>query len=134
MRQKINRLLLASVTLGIIALTLAPVSGSDVTQPSFLSPLLHFTGYFLLAGALMLEFHDTGKGRHEALAAAAVFGAAMELLQFHLPYRHFSLYDLAVNTLGASTVLLDHRLGFVTKTIRFEDRTIEKLVSGYDHF
>lgn len=95
-----------------------------------LAPLLHATGYFLLAGALMLHFHDTGKGHVEAVATAAGLGLLLEAVQFYLPYRIFSPEDVIVNAAGASLVILDHRSRAVTEIVRIEDRLIERFLPG----
>jgi VanZ family protein len=36
-----------------------------------------------------------------SFALSAVYGAAMELIQYFLPYRSFSLGDITANTVGA---------------------------------
>lgn len=128
MQKQLNRLLLLGVSTGIILVTVLPISSGQVPQSGITAPLAHFTAYFLLAGALMLEFHDTKKGHLEAFLLATVFGALMETVQHFLPYRAFGLNDVLINAAGAGLIFLDHHLGFVTYTIETEDRIIERLI------
>lgn len=89
----------------------------------------HGTAYFLLAGALLLYFHDTTTGHVEAVLFAAAFGAILELIQYGLPTRFFSFADMAINTLGASLILLDHRARIVSQIIAWEDTLLETIFS-----
>lgn len=84
--------------------------------------------YFVLAGALLVNFHDTRKGHAEAVVAAGAIAISMEAVQIFLPYRSFSLMDFFVSLSGASLVLLDHHIDAVTWFVRAEDRVLERLL------
>ena len=93
------------------------------------SPPLHFTGYFLLAGAALINFHNTTKGHLEAVTAAFIFGAIIEIVQSQIPSRTLSMTDMAVNLAGASLIMIETRFKTVHKIIELEDKTIEKALA-----
>lgn len=130
MREKINQLLLAVLVVGITALSFVNPPQAASSSSGILSPVMHFTAYFLLAGALMLYFHDTTKGHVESFLIAAIFGLLMEIGQLHIPWRTFGWSDVLVNALGASVVFLDHRVGLVTWIVETEDRLIEEYLAS----
>lgn len=129
MRQQIN--------LGIVLVTAAAITYYSVRplpigpyEPSGISItyLYHGVAYFFLAGALLLYFHDTPRGHVEAVLIASLFGAIIELLQYGVPGRYFSIVDLLVNTAGAALILLDHRVTFITVIIHAEDQILERIL------
>ncbi len=128
MRRRLNFALVVAITTTISVLSLVN-PGEPGRGVSMLAPVLHAAGYFLLAGALMLHFHDTDKGHLEAVGTAAGLGLLLEAVQFYLPYRIFSPEDVIVNAAGASLVVLDHRSEAVTRVVRIEDRLIERFTS-----
>lgn len=86
---------------------------------------LHLAAYFGLSAAFLVYFHDTQKGHLEAVLAAGLFGLGIEILQYGIPYRAFTFQDVAVNFIGASIVLLDHRIKLVTEIVAVEDKILE---------
>lgn len=127
MRNKLNLALVAAVTFTITYYSISrpvagPVSGGS-------SLLLHGLAYFGLAAALLVYFHDTEVGHIEAIAFAVIIGFSIEIVQYFLPYRHFSVIDGLTNLFGASLVMLDHRIDAVTHIISFEDRLVETVES-----
>lgn len=128
MRRRLNRGLAIGIAGVILAGSIVPVPGGGGTGMVRLTMLGHLTAYFLLAGALLLVFHDTPRGHVEAVAAAVGFGIAMELVQLQVPTRTFAVADVLVNMLGASLVLLDHRKRAVTRVVRWEDRLLARLL------
>ncbi len=97
-------------------------SGANLTY------LYHVAAYLVLAAALLLYFHDTPKGHIEAVVAASLFGAVIEVVQYGVPGRHFTLIDIGLNIFGASLVLLDHRISVVTRIIELEDRILTRIL------
>ncbi|WP_414836807.1 VanZ family protein [Candidatus Nanohalococcus occultus] len=123
-RTKVNAGFLVAVA-GVITY-FSTVSLNSAGAPSGTFSFLHLAAYFGLGAAFLLYFHDTRRGHLEAVAAAGVFGLGIELVQSTIPYRSFSFEDIAVNFLGASIVLLDHRIGAVSKAIEVEDKILEE--------
>lgn len=130
MRQRINQLLLAVGMVAITALSVAEPPAGSSSGLSLLAPLAHLAAYFCIAAGLLVVFHDMEHGHFEAILIAAAFGAALELVQGALPYRSFGWTDIAVNTIGASGILLDHHVGAATWFIHTEDRLIERLLDA----
>lgn len=120
-----NLTLVAAVTAVILWGSLRPTSVAPSTGTGSSALVLHVAAYFALAGALVLYFHDTGKGLLEAALTAVIFGLAIELVQSTMQSRFFSTVDIAANAAGASLVLLDHRVNLVTEIVELEDRAIE---------
>ena len=120
MRKTVN---LTALTL--IGLTVAYFSLNSTGFLGLPSLPLHLTGYFLLAGAALINFHNTTKGHLEAIATAFIFGLLLELLQTQIPSRTFSIIDLAVNLTGASLILVETRFKTVHRFIELEDKIIE---------
>lgn len=124
MRKKLN-LVLTGTVIGVIAFySLRP--GSSVNIDSSLFPAMHLLAYFGLAGSFLLHFHDTRKGHFLAAGLAFSFSLLMEFLQIPVAGRSFSLYDITVNLLGSSLVILDHRSSLITELIELEDRLIQR--------
>lgn len=121
MREKINQLglIITILTIGYGSLTAGtPVSAGGLP--------LHFIAYFVLASAFLVNFHDTKRGHLEAMIASGTVALGLELIQFFLAFRTFSLIDFAVSFAGASLITLDHHLGTVTRFIELEDRILEE--------
>jgi VanZ family protein len=59
----------------------------------------HVLAFFGLALLLDFSFPDSGLGWRKILALLA-FGLLIEAIQYHLPYRTFSLLDWAADGLG----------------------------------
>ena len=126
MRHRLNQLLVVTILVVIVVLSVMPVAppqpGTGPTIPW--SMIFHGGMYFLLAGSLLLVFHETGHTHFMALLVAAGIGAVLELVQWTIAFRSFSLLDMTVNTIGASMIMFDHHLDVVTMIIRFEERLI----------
>jgi VanZ family protein len=79
-----------------------PVSGPKTDLPA--DKLVHFVLYGMTS--VFLFRYSINKATpirtfYSSVALASMYGAAMEVLQYFLPYRSFSLGDIAANTLGA---------------------------------
>ena len=66
--------------------------------------IAHFVMYGLTA-ILLFRFFERkttlNRACYMSVAIAALYGAAMEVVQYFLPYRSFSAGDMAANTIGA---------------------------------
>lgn len=62
----------------------------------------HFAAYFLLS----LLTYKTIKSARLAFFLAGTYGLLMEAIQFTLPYRYFSLGDIAINYIAAFLIIL----------------------------
>ena len=86
----------------ILVVSVLPVSGPQSDLP--IDKLAHFVMYGLTSIFLFryLASKKTGRGVfYKAVFLAALYGAAMEVVQHFLPYRSFSFGDIAANTIGA---------------------------------
>ncbi len=128
MRKKLNLLGLAAVISIVTYFSIRPLPGTSSGGTGLLP--LHFMAYFVLAAAFLVNFYDTTKGHIEAVSAAFFFGLLLELMQLNIPSRYFSFQDIGMNLVGASLVLLDHRLSIVTELVEVEDRVIEKALNA----
>jgi VanZ family protein len=124
-RKKLNLLGLAAVISIVTYFSVRPLPG---TSGGSIIPL-HLIAYFVLAAAFLINFHDTTKGHIEAVSAAFLFGFFLELVQLNFPSRHFSLHDLVMNFLGASIIMLNHRVEIVSKAVELEDRMIRRALN-----
>ena len=86
----------------VFTLSVIPVSGPKTDMP--VDKVVHFIMYGLTAVFFFRYLRPkTGKAKagFESVAIASAYGAAIEVVQYFLPYRSFSLGDMAANTLGA---------------------------------
>jgi len=123
MRQKLNILGLTATASLIIYGSIT--SGRPITRGGL---PLHFIAYFVLATAFLVVFHDTEKGHIEAVIASSALALTLELIQWNLPYRTFSITDFITSALGASTVILDCRIGLISELVKLEDKMIETIL------
>ncbi|MCJ7429173.1 MAG: VanZ family protein [Candidatus Nanohaloarchaeota archaeon QJJ-5] len=131
MRHRLNQLLVVGLLCVIVVLSLIPVAppqpGTAPTIPW--SMLFHAGMYFLLAGSLLLVFHDTPRGHLEAIAVAAGIGLILEMIQYQLPFRTFAIKDAVLNTAGAGLIVFDHQSTVVETIIEMEDSFLERFYS-----
>ncbi|OGW29761.1 MAG: hypothetical protein A2X59_06630 [Nitrospirae bacterium GWC2_42_7] len=86
----------------IFVLSVIPVSGPETDMP--LDKVEHFIAYGLTAILFYRYLRPKtmrAKAGVESIASASVYGAVIEVVQYFLPYRSFSLGDIAANTIGA---------------------------------
>ncbi len=94
-------LILTIIFLGVIFyLSIAPVKVAE--GAAGFDKIEHFFAYFLFA----LLTYKTTKRAWLAFFLAGTYGFLMEAVQFMLPYRSFSLFDIAVNYLGGFFLIL----------------------------
>ena len=86
----------------ILIASVMPVTGVDTGLPE--DKIAHFVMYGVTA-ILLFRFFERrttlNRASYMAVAIAAFYGAAMEVVQYFLPYRSFSAGDMAANTAGA---------------------------------
>ena len=91
------------VTLAILALIFYfSVKPSDAKgEPKNFDKLKHLAIYLLLSLAI---YKTTGR-KTLSVFLAGIYGYLLEVIQFTIPYRSFSLADVFVNLIGASLIL-----------------------------
>jgi hypothetical protein len=124
-RQKINYLLVGVVTAAITYYSVYPppagVGGGGSNY------VLHVVAYFGLAAALLTHFHSTKHGIIESVALSSLAGIGIELIQYNLAFRTFSLMDIAANTAGAALIIFDYRGFAVNKAVELEDQALKQV-------
>jgi VanZ family protein len=86
----------------ILVVSVMPFSGPKTDLP--LDKVVHFILYGLTSILLFRYFIRQTNSRSafiKAVALASIYGAAMEVVQYFLPHRSFSLGDMAANAAGA---------------------------------
>lgn len=81
-----------------------PASGPKTDLP--VDKIVHFVLYGMTSIFLFRHFIKKAtvtRAFYLSVAIASMYGAAMEVLQYFLPYRSFSIGDMAANALGAFT-------------------------------
>jgi VanZ family protein len=94
----------------VLVLSVIPVSGPEIDLP--LDKIVHFVLYGLTSILLFRHFirkTDSRSAFYKAIALASIYGAAMEVVQYFLPYRSFSLGDMAANAAGAFLACLTYK-------------------------
>ena len=79
-----------------------PVSGPETDLPE--DKIVHFVMYgisSILLFRIFVKKTTLKRAFYLSVAIAAVYGAAIEVVQYFLPYRSFSFGDMAANTIGA---------------------------------
>ena len=96
-RISVFRTFLTAALLGILFLATTPIAcpiGSDINDK-----LNHVAAFFVLAVLMDFSFPET-KNRPALTLALLGYGAAIEIIQHFLPWRMFSLLDVAADALG----------------------------------
>ncbi|WP_122090006.1 VanZ family protein [Halalkalicoccus subterraneus] len=107
MRRTNRWIAVAVVAAAILVVSMIPIPGSVPEEGGGIptSLLFHFVGYAALAGTVGHAAFPAG-GRLRALltgvCGASVYGALIECLQYPVPYRSFSILDMATNAAGAT--------------------------------
>ncbi|MDR3328138.1 MAG: VanZ family protein [Prevotellaceae bacterium] len=84
-----------------------PTNGLEVAQVACCDKIVHLLIYFTLVVAIFWDKFRVSRGTFNMfkiliiMFAATLFGAFIEIIQFFLPYRSASLYDLLADLLGA---------------------------------
>jgi VanZ family protein len=94
----------------ILVVSVIPASGPETDLPA--DKIAHFAIYGLTSILLFRYFRKVTTGRsafYKAVALTIIYGAAMELVQHLLPYRSFSLGDIAANSAGAFLMCLVYK-------------------------
>ncbi len=99
----------------VLLLSTVPGSLTPNVDIEFSDLVVHFIMYSVMGALFFIEFRKSrvsALNRTPALLAvalAALYGFAMEVAQYYIPGRHFSLADAAANSLGAlaAVILMD---------------------------
>jgi VanZ family protein len=86
----------------ILIISILPVSGPGTDLPE--DKIAHVVIYALTSVLLFRYFSEKRpviRAFYTAVAVSSLYGAAMEVVQFFLPHRSFSVLDMAANVLGA---------------------------------
>ena len=100
----------------VFVLSVYPFEDAGIYVYSPYDKVFHFVVYAITTLLLYRVLRDTGKAFWKrwallcSLIIAAAYGLAMEVAQEVVGYRTFSLWDEAVNILGALTALIMIRL------------------------
>lgn len=94
-----SRLLL--ITAGIVILYLATTSRMIPVVQDINDKAEHGIAFYALALFADFSFPQSGFGRAKALSLLS-YGLAIEIIQYFLPYRSFSLLDLGAGATGPS--------------------------------
>lgn len=90
----------------VVASTMKVSEFPSIPMPGIDKPV-HFFMYALLTFVIALDYSKFVKRRLSCMNCiaipliAALFGFLMECIQYFLPYRSFSLWDMLANMLGA---------------------------------
>ena len=94
----------------VLVLSVIPASGPETDLP--LDKIVHFVLYGLTSILLfryLIEKTNSRSAFYKAVAVASIYGAAMEVVQYFLPHRSFSLGDMAANAAGAFLACLIYK-------------------------
>jgi VanZ family protein len=94
----------------VLVLSVIPASGPKTDLPA--DKIAHFVLYGFSAILLfryLIRKTDSRSAFYKAVAFATIYGAAMEVVQYFLPYRSFSLGDMAANAAGAFLACLAYK-------------------------
>lgn len=105
--KKTYGLLLTVAIIGTLILTLGMPTG--IVKAGIISDkTAHALAFFVLA---FLYSHSVGKGYGVKEASLLIlFGLIIELIQYLLPWRSFSLYDWLADIIGIAAYELIHRI------------------------
>ena len=94
--------------LAIAVLVLSAFPGSVGYSIKNLDKIAHFFAFFLLS-ILLLFAYKFSKPFFTTALVMALFGLAIEVMHFYMPYRVFSLYDFAADVLGILAAFIAYR-------------------------
>lgn len=86
----------------VLIISVMPVSGPKTDLPA--DKVVHFMSYGMTSIFLFRYFVKKAtsvEAFYTSVVLAGMYGAAIEVLQYFLPHRSFSLGDMAANMLGA---------------------------------
>jgi VanZ family protein len=87
----------------ILLFSIEPIGGPKTGFP--IDKIVHFVVYGITAVLFFRVFMSRmslSKSAVLSISLASMYGLAMELLQYTLPWRKFSLFDEVANIIGAS--------------------------------
>jgi len=88
------------LTAAVIAISYLATTSRHIPIAGDISDKInHFSAFFVLSLLVDFSFPDTGYNLAKALPLLG-YGFAIEIVQYFLPHRSFSLYDLGVDAIG----------------------------------
>ena len=98
-----------AVGLLIVILSVMPSSGLPSYGIRFADKIVHIVMYFAFTVAFLVDgfchigrIYLSSRTIWQAATIAIVLGVAMEAIQWALPYRTASIYDIVANTIGTA--------------------------------
>ncbi len=89
-----------SLTVALIVITYLAFAKLDYpVGPDINDKLSHFLAFYTLALLADFSFPEKGFGFIK-IAPLFIYGIGIEVIQYHLPFRMFSLFDVAADTMG----------------------------------
>jgi VanZ family protein len=91
----------------VLLLSVLPFPGIRILTPLPIDKIVHFVLYGVTAVMLyriLRARYNSNRALLYSIAVSAFYGALMECIQYFLPYRSFSIADMAANTLGAAVL------------------------------
>lgn len=83
----------------IIYTWLGVVRTDSLPVPIYNDLLIHFTGYIILMNSCLFAY-GAGPGKASMFSLLLLYSFGIEVIQYFIPYRDFSLLDLLANGLG----------------------------------
>ena len=103
-----KKYLIATIILAVLALYFSVIPIMYIENIVLnAGTLRHLAVYFLLAFAI---YRTTGNPKI-AFLSAGTYGVLVECVQYFIPYRTFSLFDILINYAGAGFILVLKRKG-----------------------
>jgi len=101
-------------------------TGQEVTP--YFSYIMHYFLYFGFSYFIFVTYNESSTYlKHPYLAtimSASIYGLIIEVVQYFLPYRHFSFLDIVINVFGAISLVT---IVFIFRT-RFKGKNIELFI------
>lgn len=94
----------------VVYMVLATARPGSAMSVGYNDLVVHFVGYIVLYSSCLLAY-GPGKNKVGMMLLLFAYSFLIELVQYTIPYRSFSMLDLLVNALGLGTGLITDVLG-----------------------
>ncbi len=98
-------------------------TGKEVTP--YFSYIAHYVLYFGFSYFLFVSYKESKRYLVNpyiaTILSASIYGLFIEIIQYFLPYRHFSFLDMVINVLGAISLIVI----VIILQVRAESKIIE---------
>lgn len=122
----VNTILYASYILIVSTSTGPPGADTGKEVTPYFNLIAHYIIYFGFSYFLFITFNELKakviQPRIYTIIFASNYGLIIELVQYHLPFRHFSWLDASINVLGAISFVI---LTFILR--KFPNNKINEL-------